>query len=159
MSEALSTDRPATGRLTPEVYRAMGEFRRAMRGFLAFSEAGAHDHGLTSQQHQALLAIKAHAGPEPMTVSELADCLLIKTHSAVGLVTRLVERGLVERRASTKDRRRVQLVLRPTGEAVLAEISEANLEQLAGVARILRDLLASARSLERRAPAPPDEPA
>ena len=142
----------STARLTPELYRAMGEFRRAMREFLAFSEEGARAHGLTSQQHQALLAIKAHEGPEPMTISELAGCLLIKTHSAVGLVGRLVERGLVERRPSAKDRRRVQLVLRPPAEQALDAISRANLEQLAGVARNLRDLLSATRDLERRAP-------
>jgi DNA-binding MarR family transcriptional regulator len=129
----------------------MGQFRRAIREFLAFSEAGARDQGLTSQQHQALLAIKAHPGPDPMSVSELADCLLIKTHSAVGLVARLVDRGLVERRISPRDRRRVQLALRPEGEAVLEVISRSNLDQLAGVASILADLLQSARQLERHA--------
>jgi DNA-binding MarR family transcriptional regulator len=88
-----------------------------------------------------------------MTISELADCLLIKTHSAVGLVARLVDRGLVQRQVSEKDRRRVQLRLRPAGEAVLEVISRANLDQLAGVASILDELLQSARSLERSAPA------
>ncbi len=144
--------RPAstsTPRLPADVYQSMGQFRRAMREFLAFSEAAARGQGLTAQQHQALLAIKAHAGPEPITVSALADDLLIKTHSAVGLITRLVDRGLVRRRASETDRRRVQLSLTPKGEAALAVISRANLEELTGVASILTALLQSALKLER----------
>ena len=135
----------------PDVYRPLGEFRRALREFLAFSEAGARQHGLTSQQHQALLAIKAHAGPGPMTVSQLADSLMIKTHSAVGLVARLVERGLLERRVSSADRRRVQLILQPEGEAALEGITQANLRQLESVAQILDELLQTARRLQREA--------
>jgi DNA-binding MarR family transcriptional regulator len=142
---------PARSPLPPEVYAPLGEFRQALRIFLAFSEAGAREHGLTTQQHQALLAIKAHAGPEPLTVSELADVLLIKTHSAVGLVTRLVGRGLVQRRASSADRRRVQLLLLPEGEAALEAITRKNLQELEGVARNLGDLLKTARRLQRDA--------
>ena len=151
-------DRPAPARSTPagsplppEVYAPLGEFRRALRQFLAFSEAGARELGLTSQQHQALLAIKAHPGPEPLTISELAEALMIKTHSAVGLVTRLVERGLVERRVSSADRRRVQLLLQPQGEEALEAITRKNLQALEGVARILGDLLKTARKLQRDA--------
>jgi DNA-binding MarR family transcriptional regulator len=150
---ASATKPRRTSRLPADLYRAIGQFRRAIREFLAFSEAGARDQGLTSQQHQALLAIKAHEGPDPITVSELAEALLIKTHSCVGLIARLVERGLVERRVSARDRRRVQLRLEPAGEQVLEVISRANLDQLAGVASILDELLQSARKLERQAPA------
>src|SRR5438067_7925486 len=67
-------------------YKALGDFRRALREFLAFSDDAAREHGLTSQQHQALLAIRSHTGPEPMSVGELAQCLMIRNHSAVGLV-------------------------------------------------------------------------
>jgi len=140
---------PRAGRLPENAYRPIGDFRRALREFLAFSEAGAREHGLTSQQHQALLAIKSHAAPGPMSVSELADSLMIKTHSAVGLVARLVERGLVERRISSADRRRVQLILSGEGEAVLEAISVKNLDQLESVAEILDELLQTARRLQR----------
>ena len=104
--------------LTDADYRALGDFRQAIRQFLAFSEEGAKAHGLTSQQHQALLAIKAHPGPEPMSIGELARSLLIKNHSAVELVARLVERDLVARRDADADRRRVILALRPRGAEV-----------------------------------------
>ena len=141
--------------VSPDIYAPLAEFRHALRAFLAFSEAGAREHGLTSQQHQALLAIKAHAGPQPITVSELAERLMIKTHSAVGLVARLGERGLVARRVASADRRRVQLVLEPAGEAALAAITRANLRQLEGVAQVLDDLVATAHRLQREAAKPP----
>lgn len=128
-------------------YQSLGEFRRAIRDFLAFSEESAREQGVTSQQHQALLAIKAHLGVEAMSIGELADSLLIKNHSAVGLVARLVERGLVSRHSSAADRRRVLLTLEPRGEDVLARISNNNLRKLAMTAKSLRRVLNMLRKL------------
>ena len=42
--------------------------------------------GLTTAQHQLLVAIKGHPEPEPPAIRELADYLLRQSHSAVGLV-------------------------------------------------------------------------
>ena len=126
-------------------YRALGEFRSAIRQFLAFSEQGAKEHGLTSQQHQALLAIKAHPGPHPISIGELADSLIIKNHSAVELVARLVERDLVARRDSDADRRRVVLTLQPRGAEILESISRRNLARLHEGADILGDIIEAAR--------------
>lgn len=134
--------------LDPADFQSLGEFRRAIRDFLAFSEESARAQGVTSQQHQALLAIKAHAGPEPMSIGELADSLLIKNHSAVGLVSRLVERGLVRRWGSENDRRRVLLALDPRGEETLARISHNNIRKLAETAKSLRRVLSTLRKLE-----------
>lgn len=141
-------------RLPAAYYKPIGEFRHAVRQFLAFSDEGARGHGLTSQQHQAMLAIKSHDGAEPLSVSELAERLMIKTHSAVGLVRRLVERGLVARQVSPQDRRRVLLTLEPAGEAALEAITLANLEQLNGLAQILSGLLKTVRRMEREAGRP-----
>ena len=139
---------PAAAALDPTDYQWLGEFRRAIREFLAFSEESARGQGVTSQQHQALLAIKSHPGAEPMSIGELAQSLLIKNHSAVGLVARLVERGLVSRRPSDTDRRRVLLELEPRGEEILARISQHNLGKLAGSARSLRRVLSLVKKLE-----------
>ena len=139
---------PAPPALDATDYQSLGEFRRAIRDFLAFSEESAREQGVTSQQHQALLAIKAHGGPEPMSIGELADSLLIKNHSAVGLVARLVERGLVARQTSAADRRRVLLTLEPRGEEALARISHNNLRKLAMTAKSLRRVLTMLRKLE-----------
>jgi len=134
--------------LSLDDFRSLGEFRRAIREFLAFSEENARIQGVTAQQHQALLAIKAHDGVEPMSIGELANSLLIKNHSAVGLVARLVDRGLVRRRASDSDRRRVLLELEPAGEKVLDVITGANLGQLASSARSLRRVIALLKKIE-----------
>lgn len=141
-----STDDEA---LTSEDYRALGDFRHAIRQFLAFSEDGAKTHGLTSQQHQALLAIKAHPGPDPISIGDLAQSLLIKNHSAVELVARLVERDLVSRRDADEDRRRVILSLRPHGEEILEAISRRNLSRLNDGADILAEIIEAARRAAR----------
>lgn len=149
-----SPDQPAKRasrrRLKLEDYRALGAYRHALRRFLAYSEAGARKQGLTPQQHQALLAVRAHTGAEPMSIGELAECLLIKNHSAIGLVTRLQERGLVLRATSAMDRRRVVLTLTAEAEAKLEIISRDNLGELKGSAIEIADLLNTIARLEQR---------
>lgn len=136
--------------LSERDYQALGAFRKAMRQFLAFSEDGARAHGITSQQHQALLAIRTHEGPRPITIGELADDLLIRNHSAVGLVARMVERELIARAEAEEDRRRVVLHLLPRGEAILEQISIRNLGQLRRAEAILSNILRTVRRLDER---------
>lgn len=121
-----------------------------MREFLAFSEEAAHEHGITAQQHQALLAIRAHAGPEPMSVGELADCLMIKSHSAVGLVSRLEERDLVVRREAYGDRRKAHLELRPRGAEILETISLRNAQKIDRSSEFLQKVLRASRRLSKQ---------
>ncbi|HWA61283.1 MAG TPA: MarR family transcriptional regulator [Caulobacteraceae bacterium] len=132
--------------LTQADYRALADFRLALRRFLAFSEGGAESQKLTPQQHQALLAIRAHDGAEPISIGELADWLMIKNHSAVGLVARLAEAGLATRESSPADRRRVLLRLTPEGERRLEILSRNNLAALGASAPVLQELL---KALER----------
>ena len=122
-------------------YQAVGAFRLALRRFAAFSESSAREVGLTAQQHQALLAIRAHTGPEPMTISELAQSLLIKNHSTVELVGRLVDGDLVARTPSEADRRRILLRLTPKAEELLEAVTRRNIAELTSTAPIFRDLL------------------
>jgi DNA-binding MarR family transcriptional regulator len=155
---------PARGRrrfrsvgLSDDDYKALGDFRRAIREFLTFSQEGALEHGLTSQQHQALLAIRAHSGREPITIGELAEALMIKSHSAVGLVTRLEERDLVVRRESTEDRRRALLEIRPRGAEILEAISMRNLGKIGRAAEILEDIVRTVRALDVSGELPREE--
>jgi len=136
--------------LSPEDYQALEAFRDALRRFLRFSEAGAEALGLTPQQHQALLVIHAHQGAEPISVGRLAERLMIKNHSAVGLVARLQERGLVSRETSTEDRRRVLLKLTPKAGEQLELISRNNLRELKSNATVFNDLLATLQRIEER---------
>lgn len=120
-------------------YAALAAFRRALREFLAFSETAARAAGLTPQQHQALLAIKgAKTAP---SIGELAGELLVRPHSALELVDRLIATGLLERHSGETDRRRVELALTAKAEAILAELSAAHLAELRQRRVLLRTLL------------------
>ncbi|HVI31040.1 MarR family winged helix-turn-helix transcriptional regulator [Phenylobacterium sp.] len=122
-------------------YEALASFRYAVRRYLAFTEAGARSVGLTTQQHQALLAIKAYSLSRPMSVGDLAAELLLRHHSAVELVSRLERGGYTERRADPEDRRRVLISLTPKGEGVLEALSTKNLRELRLIAPSFAALL------------------
>jgi DNA-binding MarR family transcriptional regulator len=130
--------------LTDEDFVALASFRYAMRRYLAFTEAGARSAGLTSQQHQALLAIKAHTLNAEMSIGELAAQLLIKHHSAVELIGRLEQAGYTQRSGAAEDRRKVLISLTERGEAVLTALSATNLKELRliapGFAGLVRSL-------------------
>lgn len=143
-----SPQKRARRKLSPADYQALGAFRQALRRFMAFSETGARTLGLTPQQHQALLAVRAHPGPGAISVGELAHTLIIKNHSALGLVDRLVERGLMSRAPSPNDRRRVLLTLTDVGHRKLEAISRSNLGELKADLPVFTELLQALESLD-----------
>src|SRR3546814_15678542 len=87
---------PSTPALADADYAALADFRHALRQFQAFSEARATAQGLTPQQHQALLTIRA-AAPDVPSVGHVHERLMLKPHSAPGLIDRLARLGLLER--------------------------------------------------------------
>lgn len=123
-------------------YQALAAFRYELRRFLHFSEAAAGEAGLTVQQHQAMLAIRA-AGREGMRVGEIAERLLLKPHSASGLIDRLEKLSLVERTPAAEDKRQVRIMLRPEGEALLKSLSAAHREELRRIRPLLVGLIES----------------
>jgi DNA-binding MarR family transcriptional regulator len=128
-------------RLNEQEYRLLSEFRYQLRSFLEFSEAAAARAGLTPRQHQALLAIKgAPVGAVP-SVGYLAERLRIRHHSAVELVDRLAEAGLITREPDAEDRRRVRLKLTEIAEARLAKLSASHLTELSRLRPVLLELL------------------
>lgn len=118
------------GRLTDDDYIRLLEFRTAMRKFLRFSELQAANLGLTPAQHQLLLAIRGQPDRSDPTIGEVAEPLLIKHHSAVELIDRAVEAGLVVRRTDPSDQRVVRLALTRTGRNKLERITRANLGEI-----------------------------
>lgn len=127
-SSAVKTKRRRSDRAVN--YKALAQFRYQLRGFLAFSEKAAERHGLTPQQHQALLGIKAFVDPGPATVSDVARFLLVRHHSAVELIKRMEKRGLIKRASDPEDARRVHLRLTGKGEQKLEAISKMNVREL-----------------------------
>jgi DNA-binding MarR family transcriptional regulator len=85
--------------LTDADYQLLADFRATLRRWLAFSEAKAAEVGLRPQQHQALLAIRA-AEPGKATIGYIANLLMLKPHSASGLIDRLEAVDLLEWRIS-----------------------------------------------------------
>ena len=133
-------DRPPP--LGDDEYRTLAAFRYALRNFLHFSEAAAEALGLTPQQHQALLAIRGALSGGHLTVGALAEQLLIRPHSAVGLVSRLAAEGLVRREEGKADRRTVLVALTAKAEALLERLSRAHRDELRRIGPSLRTLLA-----------------
>ncbi len=128
--------------LTDAEYQALADFRFALRGFYAFSEAQAAAAGLSAQQHQALLAIRGSWG-EGMAIGDLADRLALKPHTVSELIDRMAAAGLVERQRSAADRRRVALMITPRGEKLLGALSAAHRDELRRMRPLLIELLAS----------------
>jgi DNA-binding MarR family transcriptional regulator len=111
------------GALTEQDFGALGRFRFGIRSYLRFSEEAVRSAGLAPQQYQLLLALKGFPGRDWATVRELADRLLLRHHSVVGLVSRAQTQRLVRRSAHPTDGRAVRVTLPPEGERVLARLS------------------------------------
>ncbi len=111
-------------------YEKLASFRYALRRFLRFSERAAAREGLTSQQHQALLAIEGFPGRTNASVKELAERLQLTHQSVVGLLDRLQRLQLVSRNSGVADRRVVLVALTPMGKKVLAKLTGAHKSQL-----------------------------
>lgn len=126
----------------PELdYSSLLEFRTALRRFNHWSEQQARTVGLTHAQHQLLLAIKGHAGPQAPTIGEIADHLLLRHHSAVELANRVQAAGLVARQRDGSDARVVRLVLTPDGERCLEQLTQLHVSELRQLAPLLQHLV------------------
>jgi DNA-binding MarR family transcriptional regulator len=133
---------PAPARsLNDHDYAALAAFRHSLRSFLAFSEQAARKAGLTPQQHQALLAVRGLGTKKGITVGELAGHLLLKHHTTVGLVDRLVRANLLRRTPDEEDRRRALLSLTPKANKALKALSAIHLAEIRRNAPQLVDLL------------------
>jgi DNA-binding MarR family transcriptional regulator len=122
-------------RLTDADYEDLLALRTGLRRFLRWSEQQAQAAGLTAAHHQLLVAIRGHTDPRGPTMGEVADYLLLRHHSTVGLVDRADEAGLVTRQRDPEDHRVVRLQLTATGAKRLEGLSEQHLEELRRLSR------------------------
>jgi len=111
-------------------YATLADWRYLLRRLIGRRELAAREAGVEPQQYMLLLQIKGLEKRGRVTVGMLAERLQIRHHSAVELVDRLVERGMVARRRHDGDRRRVVVVLRPKGDAVLRRLVLYSLAEL-----------------------------
>lgn len=120
--------------LTDREFRLLAAFRHSLRKFQFFSEQASRTLGLTAQQYQALLAIEGQDDAQPFTVKVLAQLLMIKHNSAVELIDRIAGLGLVERKRTEADRRRVIIELTPHGQRTLRRLASLHRRELHRVA-------------------------
>jgi MarR family transcriptional regulator, organic hydroperoxide resistance regulator len=116
-------------------------FHASRRRFLAV----ASEFDLSPPQVRALGVLDPG---RPVPMSELADALHCDNSNVTGIVDRLEDRGLVERRAAAHDRRVKMLSITPRGAQIRAALSarlDEPPEQLAGLSledqRALRDIM------------------
>jgi DNA-binding MarR family transcriptional regulator len=126
--------------LSDDDYRRLLELRTGLRRFLRWSEEHAREAGMTPAQHQLLLAIRGHPDERGPTVGDLAGYLLLRHHSAVGLVDRAENAGLVTRVQDADNLSVVRLRLTEQGREQLEALSELHLDELAHLAPTMHTL-------------------
>ena len=92
---------------------------RAHASVEAHLHANVGAYGLTLTEF-AILEVLYHKGP--LLLGEVQKRILVSSGGVTYLVDRLEEKGLVERRACTEDRRARYAALTPEGEALIARI-------------------------------------
>jgi len=126
-----------TQRLTDADYARLLTFRTRLRAFQRWSQEQAESLGLTTAQHQLLLAVRGHPGSRGPTITEVAGYLLVKHQTAVGLVDRTQALGLVVRLPDDTDQRVVRLRLTEVGADRLRALSTRHLEELQRIGPLL----------------------
>ncbi len=121
---------PDPAPLTRAEYQALAAYRHTLRRFLHFSTEVVRQGGLTQQQYQVLLAVKAAPGPRLFTIGELAATMQLRHHSTVGLVDRLARRKWLRRVKDPEDGRRVRVALTALGENVLRRLAAIHYREL-----------------------------
>jgi DNA-binding MarR family transcriptional regulator len=136
----------AAGRtLSDRDYARLLAVRSRLRRFEHWSAEQAGTQDLTASQHQLLLAVRGHEGDAGPTIGDVAEYLMVKHNTAVGLVDRTVEAGLLARTRDAVDHRIVRLRLTRTGARRLAALSAAHLEELSRLSPLFEGLLSDLR--------------
>lgn len=148
------TERPAEQHRLIEEARAAGE---VVAKFFVHQQLGPILASALTMQQLKLVALLHEHGP--LGGHDLARHLEVSMPTVTGIVDRLVERGMVDRRADPTDRRVRLTALSPAGEAFVAEFEAAGwgpgaeiLESLdvADLRALTRGLTAMSRAVEER---------
>ena len=98
-----------------------------------------------------LMALKWLDPETPAPMRELANALSCDNSNVTGIIDRLEERGLVERRAATHDRRVKMLVVTPAGQELRKRIKARMEEPPEPLLRLDPDEQRALRDLLRKA--------
>lgn len=132
--------------VTQRDYTRLLTVRTGLRRFEGWSAGQAAAHGLTSSQHQLLLAVRGHDGNAGPTIGQAADYLLIRHHSAVELADRTEKSGLIARVRDAEDHRVVRLQLTPAGIQVLTALTSVHVEELARLTPLFQSMIGQLRT-------------
>ncbi|HEX3437342.1 MAG TPA: MarR family winged helix-turn-helix transcriptional regulator [Pseudacidobacterium sp.] len=108
----------------------LAEFRFQLRRFLHFSHIVAEGAGLRPQQYQLLQCVYGMPDELDPTIANVAARMLLKHNSAVELVDRTVEQGLLRRVPDPTDHRRILLRVTSQGEHLLNSLAAYHLQEL-----------------------------
>ena len=103
-------------RADADVTAALNAIRRIVRVLRLSSSATEKAHGVSLAQ---LFVLHELAAGGPYSIAALSGHTATDPSSVSVVVTRLVERGLAERTASTEDARRAEVAITATGRALL----------------------------------------
>jgi len=128
--------------------RMIWAVRRIIRTVAVHSRRLAVEHDVTGPQLSTLNALSRTG---TMTGTQIADTLLLSPSTIVGVLDRLEDKGLVERRRDTEDRRRVLVDLTEEGHDLVKRVphplENSLMKALKGVPDTEKEKLAS--ELER----------
>lgn len=110
--------------------RRLAEFRFQLRKFLHFSSLAADAAGVRAQQYQLLQCVWGMPEELDPTIANVAARMLLKHNSAVELVDRTIEQGLLRRCPDPTDHRRILLRMTPLGEKLLGSLAAWHLREL-----------------------------
>ena len=90
----------------------------------------AAEEPVTLPQFRLLMLLDGHGETNLVT---LADRLLVNSSTALRMVDRLVNRGMISRRVNPASRREVLLQLTARGQRIVEEVTARRREEIAGV--------------------------
>lgn len=112
------------------------EIVRTYQAFGDFSQGDIKRFGLTGPEFDVLATLGNQPG---MTFKDIGENTLITKTTLTGVVDRLEQKGLVERRNCPEDRRCVRAVLTEKGDAMFREVFPEHVERLKERLAVLTD--------------------
>lgn len=133
-----SNSRAPTRLISKKQYAALSEFRFRLTRFQRFSQAAALDAGISPLQYLLLLHLRGFRRREWATIGELANRLDASHQGTVALVKRCESNGLLTKRRSTVDGRRVEIRLTARARKLVQRIASRHLDEVERLAEVFR---------------------
>jgi DNA-binding MarR family transcriptional regulator len=118
--EALSRQVAAYEGIDPKALHAYNELTRTTRALVAELDRAADGAGLSNGRNLVLWCVMNYGGKDGLTPAELADTLDVTRASITGLLNALESDGLIVRKRSKEDLRKVHLRLSAKAKKLIA---------------------------------------